>query len=266
MYTAVTIEPFKGTHLEAIAKILSDITTGSTITHYLKSSFLPDPDPANTKWKRLYNAFASFQNENGVANNIVNFIVKALDPALYTNEKEIFQETRDKLNRILAFSGLEFRDDGKMHVVPKAKNLSEAIERAQRLRAKLEARHAHPDIYQFAATEITSDNYFHTVLEAMKSVTAKIRDKTGIYADGSELIDLTMAGNTPRLLINSHKTNTEKGEQRGLCNLLKGMYGTFRNPVAHEPKIDWRLTEEDALDILSLISYIHRKLDNSRLS
>jgi len=259
----MNIEPLKDSQLKEISVILSEINKGSEITKYLILCSLPDPEPEITKWKRLYSSFTAFQNAEGVANNIIKYITVALDPVLYTNAKEKFQKARDDLNRILAFSGLEFQDDGKMHKVPKARNINEAIDRVQRLRSKLDARHAHPDIYRFAAKEITSDNYFHTVLEAMKSVTEKIRNKTGFYADGAELIDLTMAGATPRLLINNYKTNTEKGEQRGFCSLLKGMYGTFRNPVAHEPKINWHLTEEDALDILSIISYIHRKLDNA---
>jgi hypothetical protein len=35
----------------------------------------------------------------------------------------------------------------------------------------------------------------------------------------------------------------------------------FRNPTAHEPKIYWPINEQDALDLLSLISLLHRRLD-----
>jgi uncharacterized protein (TIGR02391 family) len=47
-------------------------------------------------------------------------------------------------------------------------------------------------------------------------------------------------------------------------NLLKGLYGTIRNPLAHTPKTEWDMTEQDALDILTMISLIHRKLDQAR--
>jgi len=46
-------------------------------------------------------------------------------------------------------------------------------------------------------------------------------------------------------------------------NLLKGVFGTFRNTTAHAPKITWEINEQDALDILSMISLIHRKLDKA---
>ena len=38
----------------------------------------------------------------------------------------------------------------------------------------------------------------------------------------------------------------------------------FRNPTAHAPKVDWPISEQDALDILGIISYCHRRLDNAQ--
>ena len=50
-------------------------------------------------------------------------------------------------------------------------------------------------------------------------------------------------------------------EHNGLMNLLKGMFGTFRNVTAHAPKITWMMDEQDALDLLSLASFLHRRID-----
>jgi len=41
-------------------------------------------------------------------------------------------------------------------------------------------------------------------------------------------------------------------------------YGTIRNPLAHDPKIEWDMNEQDTLDILTMISLVHRKLDKAR--
>jgi hypothetical protein len=41
-------------------------------------------------------------------------------------------------------------------------------------------------------------------------------------------------------------------------NLMKGMFGAFRNVTAHAPKISWVITEQDAMDLLTLL---HRRLD-----
>ena len=48
---------------------------------------------------------------------------------------------------------------------------------------------------------------------------------------------------------------------KGFAALLKGCFGAVRNPLAHEPKILWE-GEDDAADYLSLISLLHRKLDD----
>lgn len=45
--------------------------------------------------------------------------------------------------------------------------------------------------------------------------------------------------------------------------LLIGLFGAVRNPLAHAPKTNWPMSEQDALDILTLVSLIHRKLDGT---
>ena len=86
---------------------------------------------------------------------------------------------------------------------------------------------------------------------------------TGLTSDGADLVDEALRITTPRLAINSLRTDTEQSEQRGLINLLKGMFGTFRNVSGHAPKITWPIEEEDALDLLSIVSYLHRRLDSA---
>lgn len=258
------IPPFSANILEELAKFFGNIHSHSAIEMILRNASLFDPGQSFSKWKRLYNAFADSQKKYNVSNNVIKYICLALDPVCYTQNKTQYMDYLSRVNRILAFVELEFREDGKMHRVTKDQTLSEAVLRAQKLKSLLEQRKTHPDILKAAEAEIASDNYFHTVLEAMKSVTSKIRSLTGIYADGAELIDLTLSGANPCLAINHLKTKSEIGEQKGFANLLKGLYGTFRNPTAHEPKIEWPVSEDDALDVLSVLSYVHRKLDNAR--
>ena len=53
--------------LEGIAKILGDTNnglTGSEIQYLLAQSQIEDIDSQNTKWKRIYSAFANYQNNN----------------------------------------------------------------------------------------------------------------------------------------------------------------------------------------------------------
>ena len=68
------------------------------------------------------------------------------------------------------------------------------------------------------------------------------------------------------IAVNALATETDQGEQRGFMNLLVGLFGTIRNPIAHNPRIEWEMSEEDALDILTMASLVHRKLDRARIS
>lgn len=148
----------------------------------------------------------------------------------------------------------------------KANNLDEALKRARRLHAALIAWNVHQDVLEFCKAELLQENYFHAVFEAVKSISAKIRKASDLTTDGGELVQQAFSSGKayyPLLAMNELKTETEKGEQRGFVNLLIGIFGTIRNPLAHNPKIEWDTTEQDTLDILTVISLVHRKLDKA---
>ena len=100
-------------------------------------------------------------------------------------------------------------------------------------------------------------------MEANKGLFQRIRDISGVETDGNALIEQVFSNN-PVVIINNFTTSSEKSEHTGFCNLLKGLCSMFRNPLAHEPKVEWPMTEQDALEILSIISYCHRRLDNAQ--
>jgi uncharacterized protein (TIGR02391 family) len=192
-----------------------------------------------------------------------------MDPTSYTSTAALFQWRKEQLNIVLSFCGYSVRDDGKVRHTSKATTLDEALERAERMESQLRQRNVHSDVLKFCNAEIVAENYFHAVFEAMKSITAKIRNLSGLSNDGSQLVDDAFSfgkSGSPILAINSLATETEIGEQRGFVNLLKGLYGVIRNPLAHNPKIEWDMTEQDALDILTTISLVHRKLDRTKTS
>lgn len=67
------------------------------------------------------------------------------------------------------------------------------------------------------------------------------------------------------LAINPRQTVSEKSEQSGFANLVRGTFGMFRNPTAHEARIHWTMSKEDAEDLLRIVSLIHRRLDASHM-
>ena len=264
------VPPFDAQHLTAIAKVLADTgdgLTGSEIAYLLQDCKVPDVSPGDTKWKRLFNALGQYQNQRQFGNHVVIFINKAMNPAQYTSKPHVFRQRRDQLNTVLSFSGISVGVDGKVRWAQRARNLDEALERANRLHAALVARRVHTDVLSFCKAELLQENYFHAVFEAMKSIAAKIRRLSGLTTDGSELVTQAFALGKearPVLAINALQTETDKGEQRGFANLLIGLFGTIRNPTAHNPKVEWPMPEQDALDILTMASLVHRKLDNAR--
>lgn len=88
--------------LEGIAKILGDTSnglTGSEIQYLLQQSQIEDIDSQNTKWKRLYSAFANYQNTHQCSNKILYFIQLALSPAKFVNNEYEFAEKRNAINQ-----------------------------------------------------------------------------------------------------------------------------------------------------------------------
>jgi len=246
--------------------VLADTDTGLTgteIARLLAQVRVADPSPGITKWKRLYNALATRQNADRTGDRILAFIARAMEPARYEGQREVFEERRRRINVTLAYLGYEFGEDGKFHIRAPAETLTEAEARADRLRAQLLQRNVHPDVVAFCRAELLEDNYFHAVLEACKSVAAKTRDKNGLETDGAELVQQTLGGAAPILRISALSTDSERREQRGFTNLATGLFGAFRNPTAHEPRIRWPMSEEDALDLFCLASYVHRRIDGA---
>lgn len=260
------IPPFDSQHLESICRIIADTEvglTGTEIGRVLDECHIPDVTPDMTKWKRLFNALVTIQNEKSIGNFAIMVMTRAMAPVRFTQSPGLFESQRERMNTVLAFSGMSLGADGKLRRVDRAATLGDALARANRLRATLASRNVHPDVLFFCTAELLQENYFHAVFEAMKSIAAKIRQKSGLTSDGAALVTSAFALGKPILAINALATETDQGEQRGFMNLLIGLFGTIRNPAAHNPKIEWPMSEQDALDILTMASLIHRKLDRA---
>ncbi|MDR5796479.1 TIGR02391 family protein [Caballeronia sp. LZ008] len=197
---------------------------------------ITDTDPGITKWIRLFNAFTGSQNHLGHRRNIPALIRFATKPDRYAHEPARSEPMRAHLNRILAFVGLQVLENGDLVESSRVSTLPDAIRRATELRADLVAREVHPDVLEFCRSELVADNYFHSVLEATKSVAAKLRERTGLIDDGAALVDRALGGNPPMLAINSLADESQVSEQRRFAHLVKGMFGMFRNTTAQRPE------------------------------
>ncbi len=256
------------TQIQAIADALGDTEeglTGSEIGHLLKTCKILDPTPDITKRRRLYNALGEIQNKQRDRIPILAFIRYAMKPEAYIRTPERYEPMRARLNRALLFAGMRVEADGSLVSAEAARTISEAQRRARELRSDLETVGVHPEVLRFCRDELLADNYFHAVLEAVKSIAERLRELTGLSADGATLVDQVFGGDPPLRSINDWISDTHKSEQRGFANLIKGILGMFRNPTAHAPKINWAVNKSDAEEALFLISFVHRRLDDLKM-
>jgi uncharacterized protein (TIGR02391 family) len=254
--------------LQKICDVLgatNDGLTGFEISTLLKQVGILDSE-LSTKRHRLFDALKKRQDNDKCGNLIVAFIQAAMNPVRYLNNKNLFENKRILLNEILSFSALSLGEDGCVVEMVAAKTINEAQHKANRLKFDLSQRGVHHDVLKFCRAELLQENYFHAVLEATKSLADKIRGKASLRSDGASLVDEAFGlgeKKLPLLAFNSLQTETHEMEHKGLMNLLKGIFGAFRNSTAHAPKITWNLSEHDALDLLTMASLLHRRLDSA---
>lgn len=256
-----SITVFEEGSIESLAKLLAECGSGSDISRVLASLDMDDHAAGVTKWRRLYQVFLDLQEHDRCANRVLAFVRAFLSPARFAGRNDEFEHHRIQLNTVLALSGLEYGPDGQFRKRQVAATLTEAERRANAVKAKLQGRRVHPETLKYCKSELMQDNYFHAVFEASKGLAQRIRDKSRVDGDGAKLVDKVFAVERPILAFNTLKTETERTEHKGFAALLKGCFAAVRNPIAHEPKIMWE-GEDDAADYFTLISLLHRKLDD----
>lgn len=266
----MAIRGFTDNELMEISKILGDTGSGLSgreIAALLARLGFPDPGEI-TKRDRLFCGMRDGQAAAGGSGaRVVQLLQEAMDPVRYRGSRDQFEERRHELNVTLAFAGIRIRTDGKLEPVPAATTLSEAQQRASKLRAELARRGIAGDVLKFCRPELLEGNYFHAVFEATKSVAQKLRDRTGLALDGQALVEEALSiknGRTPMLAWNRLANDTDRSEHRGVALLISGTFAYFRNLPAHVPKIGFRqVTEDDALELLTIVSFLHRRLDEA---
>ena len=255
-----TFPPLEDGQIEAIAKVLGECGTGSDIDRAFAARGLVDLSQQSTKWRRLYWVFSDSQTRFHCANHVLEFIRQYLSPSRFVGAGEAFERHRRETNAILAFSGLEYGNDGHFRSVAAATTIADAERRVRILNDMFQGRRLHPEVMKYCRKELLQDNYFHAVFEASKGMAQRIRQMTGLSADGRHLVEQAFGGTPPRIAMSALSTQTERSEHEGLTALLKGCFAAIRNPLAHEPRT-LRDVADDAADYLSLMSMLHRQLD-----
>lgn len=261
------ITPSFGTgSVEEIARSIGELFSGSVLTRVIRDAKLDkyDPGEGNTKWRRIAAAMDAQQRTQGDGRPVLSMILSAMQPDRHFGVQAQAKICREELNVILALSELRVRDDGLIGKAKKAATMDEAMTRAGLLRTHLEQRGAHPEVVRQCRPELLKADYYEAVFEAIKGLGDRMRRMGGIDLDGRNLIQSTMRGKDPAIKINAGATATQRNEQEGTALIAEGLFAAFRNPAAHEPQLTWKMSEQDALDVLGTASLVHRRLDDAK--
>jgi uncharacterized protein (TIGR02391 family) len=158
---------------------------------------------------------------------------------------KIAGEHRDAVQRILTEAGL-----GKSVVNREDQEL-------------LAGRRFHPTVTLHSRKLFLESNYFHAVFEAAKAYNVEVKKKSHSAKDGQALMLEVLGADKGVLKITPCLSETDRNVQDGVKFLSAGLMQAIRNPTAHEPALDWPIAREDALDILSFLSFLFRHLDKA---
>jgi uncharacterized protein (TIGR02391 family) len=265
--------PWPPAVVQAVADVLASTDwpglSNAEIGRLLMMLGIADVEAAN-KRTRLWAALLNQQQRDQASNCIIRFIAETMAPGRYLQDQPRFEALRDGLAEALSLVGLRVNEQGKVaRAAATATTLDEVAKLAGRLRTELRRRGVHAEVLRYCEEELLRKSLFHAVFEATKGVSERLRQMSGLTADGADLVDQCFGARsgTPIVLINAYRSDSETSEHRGFANLLKGLFGTFRNPPAHTPRAaaGWALTEPDALDLFSMLSLVHRRLDAARV-
>ena len=264
-------------HLKAVCDVIADTNRGLTkteLSRLLEQCHIQLEDDRKSyngitytmglnKRDWLYNCFVNEINQNQTFEKIFLFIEKALNPISYTNEssRAKYNFLFEEINKVLLLVGLSVSKEGVLSEVIEAKTLDEVDRRVNYLRKHLYNRAIHHEVEKYCIKDYLRKDYYDAVFEAAKSLAERVRQITGLTLNGSALFQKAFAKNDPYIFFNSLKTESEINEFIGLRKLLESIFHMVRNPAAHTPKINWKIDETKALDILTVISFCHKYLD-----
>lgn len=111
-------------------------------------------------------------------------------------------------------------------------------------------------------SRLENELYIDALKSALIYLTERIREITGDHnLDGDSLVTKAFSLNNPIIKINNLITESEKNEQKGIMQMLQGVYSAFRNPLNHS---NVAMTEEECIKKLiiidTLLTYVNTQI------
>lgn len=183
-----------------------------------------------------------------------------MTPQEYFGSPNAHQYALNQINGVLSFYGITINEKGKAILTGKKQ---ETVPQKESEDARLFHQRAfHPDVVKHGRDQFEQGHYFDAVDECCKAFTKYIGEKAHLDKHGFDLMSsaLSLKGS---LKLNVQNTETERNEQEGLMHMCMGLMKSIRNPAEHEPQLGFRIERQDALDMLSFISYLYRQIDKT---
>jgi uncharacterized protein (TIGR02391 family) len=110
-----------------------------------------------------------------------------------------------------------------------------------------------PELWLAISSTYEAGNYSHAILDAVHFMSDLIREKANVDGDGPTLVSQALGGEIPKLKLSKLQTQTERDLQKGIEQILRGIYQAIRNPRSHEQITD---AQETADSIVYFLNYL----------
>lgn len=131
------------------------------------------------------------------------------------------------------------------------------------LERKFDSLELHPRLVVHCRRLFGQRHFFHAVFEAVKVFEREVQSAAKIGRSGEALMMVAWDSEHGELKVAEGGSRSEMNVQEGIKFLSAGVVRAFRNPAAHEPAMGWPIHEQDAVDILGLVSFLLRQLDRA---
>ncbi len=118
-----------------------------------------------------------------------------------------------------------------------------------------------PELWDAVSKSYGAAHYSNAITDAIRCLFDVIREKAGVELDGAQLIGQALQGDNPILQLNKLQTQSDKDEQKGFQEILRGIYSGIRNPRSHERLTD---TQETADAIIVFVNYLLNVINQAK--
>lgn len=245
---------FRAPTLSSLASIMCLVYRGQGVTELFRSSGLPPVwNHLGQDWAFLRGALEGTQRDFGPYG-----VAKILETACAHQDSLGNGEMRVDINECLSPFGVRIGDDCR------ARRLGQAEPPAGEA-DPFDQRNYHPAIMEHAKPKYLKGEHFASVVEGCKVLEKLVSAQSGIDDYGASLMKRALGdGGILEVEMADLTGRTRDGIRRGLGSMCEGVVSGVRNPASHEYEQRFPIDGEDALDILSVISYLCRQIEKMR--